>query len=130
MPKQPTTAAEVKPFVKWAGKRLLANPSGRIERRDWARAMAAEEKVRSGELKGVTSYASRQRAYKRLEAKGCGRLWKRFHAVNAAIGDTSASMHPNYPRGPVLKKKYGAKLKRLHAQNDRLRKQLRKSGCV
>lgn len=129
MPKQPTTAAEVKTYVKWAGKRLLKNPYGRIERRDWARAMAAEEKVRSGELKGVT-YASRQRAYKRLEAKGCGRLWKRFHAVNAAIGETSASMHPNYPRGPVLKKKYGTKLKRLYTQDARLRKQLRKSGCV
>lgn len=127
MPKKPTTAAEVKVFVKKAGERLLRNPGGRIEQRDWNRAMDYEEKVRSGELKGVSSD---QRAFKRLEAKGCGRLWKRFHAVNAAIGETSASMHPKYPRGPVLRKKYGAKLKRLYTQDSRLRKQLRKAGCV
>lgn len=76
------------------------------------------------------TYASRQKAYSRLEARGCGVLWKRFHAVNAAIGETAASMHPNYPSGPVLRKKYGARLKRLYAQDKRLRTKLRKARCV
>lgn len=128
MPKQPTTAAEVKKYVERAKRKLLANPQGRIERRDWARAMDYEGQVRSGELKG--SYESRQRAYKRLEARGCGVLWKRFHAVNAAIGETAASMHPNYPKGPVLRARYGAKLKKLQTQDKRLRGMLRRSGCV
>ena len=73
---------------------------------------------------------SQQRAFKRLEAKGCGRLWKKFSEVNAAIGTAEASMHPNYPRGPVLRKRYGAKLTKLYAQDKRLRKQLRSTGCV
>jgi len=72
----------------------------------------------------------RKRAYARLEARGCGVLWKRFHTVNAAIGETSAAMHPNYPRGPVLRARYGAKLTRLRAQAKRLSKQLRSARCV
>ena len=129
MQKEPTTAAEVKKFVARAGKQIIAKPMDRKARRDWARAMVYEERVRSGELKG-SAYANRQRAYARLEAKGCGRLWKRFHEVNAAIGETAASMHPNYPVGPVLRKKYGPKLKRLKTQDKRLRGMLRRSGCV
>lgn len=71
-----------------------------------------------------------KRSYKRLDARGCGVLWKRFHAVNAAIGETAAAMHSHYPVGPVLRKKYGARLKRLYAKDRALRVKLRKARCV
>lgn len=131
MPKQTQTVAQAKRAMERAGAALVRNPMGNKERRDWTRARDAHERMAYPErFKGLGISTSTKRAYARLEAKGCGRLWKRFHSVNAAIGDTAASMHPNYPRGPVLKKKYGAKLKRLYTQDARLRKQLRKSGCV
>lgn len=69
---------------------------------------------------------NRQRAFKRLDAKGCRRLWDRFVAVNNEYGAVAASRRSKYGPGPKTR----AKMTELNRRSHALSRALRKAGCV